>query len=118
MPIRRLEMSRNLAIEGKRSLPFLQDSVNVDMASVVLRLPEDMELIDPPTGFRAEYGGQAYELTISRGDGNEWILTRDFGQGPFSIGPEEYPELVDFARRIDEAERAWLRFSRPEPPGR
>jgi tetratricopeptide (TPR) repeat protein len=118
LPIRRLEMSRSLAIEGERTLPFLQEAVNVDDASIVLRLPEGMELIDPPPGLRDSYEGQTYELSITRGDGNEWILQRDFDEEPFSIGPDEYPELLGFARRIDEAESAWLRFSRPGPSGR
>ena len=118
LPVRRLEMSRSLAIEGKRRLPFLQESVNVDDASVVLRVPEGMELVDPPQGFRGAFGGQAYELSITRGGGNEWILTRDFAQDPFSIEPEEYPDLIDFAQRIDDAESGWLRFSRPAAAGR
>jgi tetratricopeptide (TPR) repeat protein len=118
LPIRRLEMSSDLAIEGQRKLPFLQNAVSVNDASVVLRLPDGMELMNPPPSFRETYGGQIYELSIAQGDDGEWILTRDFSQQPFSIGPDEYPELLGFARRLDEAERAWLRFSNSEPSGR
>lgn len=118
LPLQRLEMSGRLAIEGARRLPFLQDSVNVDEVFVALRVPEGMELVDPPAGFRGAFGGQEYELSVARGDDNEWILTRGFTQEPFSIGPEEYTALLTFARRVDEAERAWLRFSLPESPGR
>ncbi|MDG2148694.1 MAG: hypothetical protein P8N09_04135 [Planctomycetota bacterium] len=118
MPIRRLEMSRDLAIEGQRNLPFLQNAVSVNDASIALRLPEGMKLMNPPPSFRETYGGQVYELSLAQGDDAEWILTRDFSQQPFSIEPEEYPELLGFARRVDEAERAWLRFSNSESSGR
>jgi hypothetical protein len=118
LPIQRLEMSGRLAIEGERRLPFLQDSVSIDDVLITLRVPEGMELVDPPPGFRGAFGGQDYELSVVRGDGNEWILTREFTQEPFSIEPAEYQDLLTFARRIDEAERAWLRFSLPAPPGR
>jgi len=113
LPLQPLELSRGFAIEGQRTLPFLQGSVSEEITTIALRTTDGFVLRDPPEGLRESFEGYEYSLSCEEiGDG-QWSLVRSFSSMPFSIGPDRYPELIRFAQRVDDAERGRLRFGAP-----
>ncbi len=113
LPIPTLNMAADLTGgEGVRKLPYFLDNPLVDLSTVHLELDDGLDFGELPASHRAEFHGGAYELSFERDGARGLSIRRQLLMPAFSIPAEEYPIFAAFCARIDEAERAQLRFTR------
>ena len=117
LPLPPMDLSRAFAVEGQRRLGFLFPRADLRRFATELVLGPGVELLEAPQGFAVPLpGGGLYELDVTASeDGRTWTLRRDLVLAPVILEPGEYEAFVEACRRIDEAERARLRF-RLSPP--
>jgi len=113
LPLPELNLAAQLAGgEGVRKLPYFLDDPQVQLSTVHLELGDGLAFGELPGSHRAEFHGGLYELTFERDGERGLSIRRELLMPAFSIPAEEYPIFAAFCARIDEAERAQLRFTR------
>ncbi len=112
LPILPVDLSTQFSGEGRRTQPALLSEGMVARTRVLLQVPDTLELVDAPLGYSADLPNGHYLLAITPEGGGEWSIRRDLVLGPFALDAEDWAEFADACRRIDEAERARLRFAR------
>lgn len=109
-PLPPLQLAAALAVEGQRRLPFLSADRSVERAEAVIELPEGLDLAELPPPVELEAGGWRYRLHVGRSSDGRVVVERVMERQPFQVPAAGYAELTDFATRVDQAERARLRF--------
>jgi len=113
LPVPKLDLAEKLAGgEGVRKLPYFLDDPQVWAATVHMQLGEGLAFGALPASHRAEFHGGTYELSFDREGERGLAIRRELLLPPFSVPADEYPIFAAFCARIDEAERAQLRFTR------
>jgi tetratricopeptide (TPR) repeat protein len=116
LPITPLELSRGLAGEGARRLPYLSNERSLERTEVLIELPP-VEAGGPrlsdglPQGLVTNAEGWSYRLEVVAEGSQRLRITREFELHPFHVEPEGFGELVAMAARVDAAERARLRLA-------
>ena len=114
LPLSRLELAPQLAIEGARQLPFLSRGLAIERTEVSLELDPGLELIDPPGGLSLSFAGWTYQLSLVEESAGHWVLRREMRREPFAIEAGDYAGLVDFCTAVDTAEGARLQLRRKD----
>jgi len=112
LPLSRLELAPQVAIEGARQLPFLSRGLGIERTEFSLDLDPGLELVDPPEGLSLSYGGWTYDLSLAEESAGRWVLRREMRREPFAIAADDYAGLVDFCTAVDTAEGARLQLRR------
>ncbi len=114
LPLPALELAAGLTGgEGERKLPYFLAEPIVFEGSVNVVLPPELALVgDGPSGAQPFRNG-SFSLTTRRGaDLTSFLIRRDLLLPALSLEAKEYPGLVEFCTRVDELERARLRFTK------
>jgi tetratricopeptide (TPR) repeat protein len=93
-----------------RKLPLYLDAVLFESAIFHLHLSPGLQLRSLPANFKTQnqFGKYSVEFT---GGGQEVTVHREFQIPVQIISPQRYPQFVQFAREIDDAERGRIGLS-------
>jgi tetratricopeptide (TPR) repeat protein len=116
LPLIPLELSRGLAGEGARRLPYLSGERSLGLTEVIIELPAEADggpkLVDAlPAGLAADAQGWSYLLEVEALSPRRLRMTRRFAVHPFHVEADGFGELVAMAAQVDAAERARLRLA-------
>ncbi len=112
LPIPPLQLSTAVAGEGDRKQSFFLPTVIVQRTRVSIEMPEGMTLVQPLQEVREECHGASYRLVLEPDGARAFTIVREFVSPPLLLQPSEFAAFAAFAKRVDEAERARLRFTR------
>ena len=110
LPFPALDLGRIAAGEGARKLPFLLQRASVGTVRARFELPEGRSLASEHPEVLLEFGGGRYRLAVEEVDARGFTVVREFALPAQVIAPSDYPAFVEFAQRVDEAERVRLRL--------
>jgi hypothetical protein len=121
LPLPELELTASLAGgEGVRTLPYFHSEPQVQSDLLRLTLEDGLDFAELPPTHSAEFHGGRYVLAFEREGDRVLTVRRELLLPPFVIPADEYAIFAQFCARVDEAERAQLRFTRTAaagPPG-
>jgi hypothetical protein len=109
-----LSLSNLASGEGERKHPFFLPTAVVMHSTAHFQMPDGWKLAQPFADVREEFHGGSYSLVLVPDGEHAFTLKRELLLPPLLLQPAEYPALVALAKRIDEAERTRLRFTKPE----
>ena len=110
LPFPALDLGRIAAGEGERKLPFLLQRASVGSVRARFELPEGRSLASEHPEVVLEFGGGRYRLAIEDADARGFTVVREFHMPAQVIAAVDFPAFVEFAQRVDEAERVRLRL--------
>jgi hypothetical protein len=113
LPFPRLDLKSKLAGgEGERRLPYVQRGSQIEATVVRMDLADELAVVELPESLEARYGDTSYHLSVTRDGDRSVTIRRDVSIQPFYIEAAGYAEFAAFCARVDEAERARLKFAR------
>lgn len=113
LPFTPLNLTAGLAGgEGERRLPYLLAQSVVNLNSARLEWPAELAPAELPAGLLVEWPTGRYLLEVEREDEQALVLRRRLALAPLRLQPAEYADFARDCARIDESERALLRFVR------
>ncbi|MBM3991052.1 MAG: hypothetical protein FJ298_08590 [Planctomycetes bacterium] len=110
LPFPPLDLGRIAAGEGERKLPFLLQRASVGSVRARFELPEGRSLASEHPPVLLEFGGGRYRLAIEDASATGFTVVREFHLPAQVIAASDFAAFVEFAQRIDEAERVRLRL--------
>lgn len=110
LPFPALDLGRIAAGEGQRKLPFLLQRASVGVTRARFDLPEGRTLASEHPEVLLEFGGGRYRLALEDVDARGFTVVREFHLPAQVIAAADFPAFVEFAQRVDEAERVRLRL--------
>ncbi|MGQ0552259.1 MAG: tetratricopeptide repeat protein [Planctomycetota bacterium] len=111
LPFPPLDLSASLAGgEGVRRLPYFHEDAVVQSFVARLTLPDSLQFEELPAGLELSLAGGSYALRFERLGERELVIERRIELPPFALSAAEHASVTAFCARIDEAERARLRF--------
>ena len=110
LPFPPLDLGRIAAGEGQRKLPFLLQRASVGSVRARFELPEGRSLVSEHPEVLLEFGGGRYRLAIEEADVRGFTVVREFHLPAQVIAASDFAAFVEFAQRVDEAERVRLRL--------
>jgi tetratricopeptide (TPR) repeat protein len=101
-----LQLSRSLAQLPARNYPLLLGQPTVLRDEVVIHLPKGWTVRKTAEGLSEdnEFAKYRLETTVDQGT-NRIKITREFYMPSAKIAPAAYPKLVEFCRKVDQAEK-------------
>jgi hypothetical protein len=112
LPFPPLQLGRLASGEGERRHPFFLPASVVRRSTARFTLPEGTRLAEPPHEVHESFLGARFDFTVERDGDGAFTLRRELVMPPLLVDLAHYPALVEFAKRVDEADRARLRFAR------
>jgi hypothetical protein len=113
LPLNVLQLGGRLASgEGTRDQDFFLSQSIVTTSRVRVELADGLKLAQELSAMREEFGGGHYTLALEDVGPTGFTLVRELMLPPMHLPAAEYPKLVAFSQRVDEAERVRLRFTR------
>lgn len=110
LPFTQLDLSRSVASEGERKLPFLLQRANVSRTRARFELPQGRVLASEHPEVVLEFAGGRYRLAFEEVGASGFTVVREFFLPAGVIAASDFPAFVAFARSIDEAERVRIRL--------
>ncbi|MHC4845623.1 MAG: hypothetical protein ACYTCU_05630, partial [Planctomycetota bacterium] len=118
LPFPRMELKSSLAGgDGERRLPYLQRGSQIESAFVRMELAEGLDVLELPPSLDLRYGQSEYRLIVERDGDRAVTIRREMVLKPFFIEAVGFAEFAAFCARVDEAERARLKFTRSPASG-
>ena len=111
--IKKIYMARNYLTQGKRLYPLIIDSTENLSWDISFKIPEDIKVVSSQDKFtlETEFGYYRTELKIK--DGGIRSI-RSFKLHQQRIEPSEYPDFVEFCKKIDKFEEGLILLERRE----
>jgi tetratricopeptide (TPR) repeat protein len=110
LPFTQLDLSRSVASEGERKLPFLLQRASVSRTRVRFELPDGRVLASEHPEVVLEFAGGRYRLAFEEVSPAGFTVVRELYLPAGVIAAADFPAFVAFARSVDEAERVRIRL--------
>ncbi|MBM3986389.1 MAG: hypothetical protein FJ294_00335 [Planctomycetes bacterium] len=110
LPFPALDLGRIAAGEGERKLPFLLQRASVGSVRARFELPEGRSLASEHPEVLLEFGGGRYRLAIEDASARGFTVVREFHLPAQVIAASDFAAFVEFAQRVDEADRVRVRL--------
>jgi hypothetical protein len=113
-PFPPLQMGGLARGEGERKQPFFFPQALVRSWKVRFELDPALKLVQGVEDVELECLGARFHQTLRADGDNAFVVERSLLAPPLHLTPEQFPQFVAFCKRLDELDRAKMRFATVE----
>lgn len=114
LPFPALQMGGLASGDGERKRTFLLSQSLVRQWSARIELDPKLKLVQGVEDVELDFGAARFRQTLRPDGENAFVIERSLLSPPLRIEPDAFPQFVVFCKKLDDLDRAKLRFQRVE----